>query len=185
MSTRDLSRYQNAQIYSIRSHMTPEVYYGSSCKMLAKRLHEHRNNFKNYNKGNYKRYVSSYEILKYPDNYIELEAKVPCTCIQELRAIEGQYIRNNPCVNKNVPGRSSKQWWEDNKETLRIKKKEYYEDNKERILAYDKEYREKNKKKISEKRNQKITCECGSVTVKRNYKKHLTSKKHKNWIKNN
>jgi len=142
MSTRDLSRYQNAQIYSIRSHMTPEVYYGSSCKMLAKRLHEHRSNFKRYKKGTYKRYVSSYEILKYPDNYIELEAKVPCTCIEELRAIEGQYIRNNPCVNKNIS------------------------DNKE-------------------KTNEKMTCDCGSVIFKRNYKRHLTSKKHKNWIKNN
>lgn len=164
MSTRDLSRYNNAQIYSIRSHMTSDVYYGYSCKMLSKRIHDHRIKFKKYKDGIYKKYISSYEVLKYPDHYIELEAKVPCTSIEELRAVRNQYVRNNLCVNiitldererrqqyyqqnKERIKQYRKQRYQENPERERAYYRQYYQDNKEKELARKKEYRQNNKEK--------------------------------------
>ena len=43
---------------------------------------------------------------------------------------------------------------------------------------YDKNYREDNKDKISEKKKEKIMCECGSITSKNNILRHKKSNKH-------
>ena len=44
------------------------------------------------------------------------EEDYPCNSKKELDAREGEYQKNNDCVNKRVAGRTKKQHYEDNKE---------------------------------------------------------------------
>ena len=45
----------------------------------------------------------------------------PCENKQELGAEEAKYIRENKCVNANIPGRSRKERLKENKETIKEK----------------------------------------------------------------
>ena len=112
--------YQNGKIYTIRSYQTDDVYYGSTTQPLSKRLSTHKRLYKLWlNKKH--NYVTSFEIVKYDDCYIELYENCPCNSKSELEKREGEYIRNNKCVNKYIPCRSKKQYREDNKDNIKQK----------------------------------------------------------------
>ena len=55
--------------------------------------------------------------------------------------------------------------------------KEYAENNKDKLKEYHKQYDDVRNK-------EKITCECGCETSKDNVKRHLTSKKHQQFVSN-
>lgn len=156
-----------ARIYSIRSYQTDKIYIGSTCQSLSMRMGGHRKNFKAYNnqKSNY---VSSFEILKFDDAYIELIENYPCLTKDELHKREGEHIRANECVNKVIPGRSDKEYYQDNKE----KYKEYRQDNNDIIKEYNIQYYKDNIIK------EKVECVCGSMIPKNTLSKHCKSKKH-------
>lgn len=141
------NRYHRGKIYAIRSHQTPDIYIGSTCNTLTKRLSEHKSYYKKNN-----RYYTSFEILKYPDYYIELIEEFKCENKMELTRREGEIIRaTENCVNKVVAGRTINEWREENKEDIAQKKKIYYQDNKEYFSQKNKEYYEDNKEEIAEK----------------------------------
>ena len=150
--------YQKGKIYSIRSHQTEEIYIGSTTQTLFARLASHKRRYKHYKK--YKKmYTSSFHILQFDDAYIELYENCPCNCKEELTKREGEVIRELNCVNKLIPGRTLKEYMEDNKEKIAERKKEYREKNREKIQKYEKEYRERNKeyfKEYREKNREKI-----------------------------
>jgi hypothetical protein len=159
---RDLRRYQKGKIYSIRSHQTDKYYIGSTCLGLCQRLHKHRKNYKSYlnDKGNY---ISSIEILKYEDHYIELLEDFSCKSKRELEKREGELQRQykNDIVNNyyahNTPEQLKEQqkiYQEINKNKISENKKKYYEVNKEKILEEKKMYRDKNREKINELQKQ-------------------------------
>ena len=54
---------------------------------------------------------------------IELLEHFPCENRDELLKREGYYIKKTECVNKIVPGRTNKEWQDDNKEQYRRRKK--------------------------------------------------------------
>ena len=87
-----MPNYGNGKIYSIRSHQCEDIYIGSTTQSLAKRLGDHRSGFKRYQNGK-GHYVTSYDILKYNDHYIELICNYPCTCKGELLG-EEELIKN-------------------------------------------------------------------------------------------
>ena len=192
--------YANGKIYCIRSYQTNDIYIGSTCQPLSRRMTDHRNDYKRYTEGNRKNSITSFDILKYGDAYIELIELYHCNQKCELLKREGEIIRDRKCVNKVVPGRTGKQYYQDNKDgikqyykqyckqyyqnnknKIKQKKNQYYHDNKQ----YWKQYYQNNKDKIEQKYKQKITCECGSVIRKRNKLLHLKTKKHKDFIENN
>ena len=71
------------------------------------------------------------------------------------------------------------------KEKNIYRSKEHYKKNKEMLDKKNKEYGEKHKDEILNKRKEAIiTCECGCETRKDNVKRHLTSKKHQQFIAN-
>ena len=72
-----------------------------------------------------------------------------------------------------------------NKNKMKEYYKNYVKNNKDKIIEKSKRYREKNKLIIQEKRKEKINCICGSCVTKGNIKKHLTTKKHTDFISNN
>ena len=92
----------------------------------------------------------------------------------EANETEEFYILNMECVNRNVPCRTQKEWYQDNKEKIR----EYRANNKETRCEYDKEYYQNNKKKL----NQKFNCECGGKYTDAHRSRHFKCKKHQDYI---
>ena len=141
--------YSKAKIYKIYSYENDDVYYGSTIETLSQRMSKHRCHYKKYKEGKGS-YYTSYQILELTSAKIELIENYPCNSKEELLQREGYYITNNNCVNRNIAGRTKKEWREQNKEQIKEQKKEYYENNKEHIKKYKKEYNETNKDTIKE-----------------------------------
>jgi hypothetical protein len=79
---------------------------------------------------------------------IILIEKFPCVDKMELHKRERYWIEKLDCCNKAIPTRTSKEWYKDNKEKIKVKTKAYREANKEKLNAKCKAYREANKEKI-------------------------------------
>jgi hypothetical protein len=153
------------------------MYIGSTTQPLCKRMAGHRKNYKRWLKGKYQ-YVSSFDIIKYEDAYIELLEARPCKNKDELRILEGSYIRNRQCVNKLIAGRSMKQYRIDNKEKIA----QYYIDNKEKISKQTAQYYIDNKEKIRARCAVKKECPCGGRYTHGNKSQHMKSKMHQKYI---
>lgn len=75
--------------------------------------------------------------------YIELYEAFPCNNKDELLKREGEIIRQIGTLNSNIAGRSVKDWYIDNKETILNRMKGYYQMNKDTRLAYQNDYNHK------------------------------------------
>jgi len=86
--------------------------------------------------------------------YIELYEEYPCDKKQLLDKKEGEIIRLIGTLNKNIAGRTLKEWVKDNPEKIQAYSKKYHEEHKEENKdikkEYDSIYREKNKQKKAE-----------------------------------
>jgi hypothetical protein len=112
-----MSDYSQGKIYKIISSECDLVYYGSTVLQLNQRLALHKHHYKKYLKGII-RFVTSFELLKQNNYEIVLVENYPCDSRKELELREGEYIKNNVCVNFRVAGRTHKQWEQDNKEKI-------------------------------------------------------------------
>lgn len=166
-------------IYGIFCRTTWKVYYGKTNLTVEKRLEIHKKDYKSYLKGTGK-YMTSFEIIK-NNNY---EIKLLETCDDDLHMDirEGYYIKTFPCVNKNIPGRTQKEYYQDNKEKILEKKKEYCEKNKEKKKEYDKQRYEANRETILEKIKETYICPCGSVLRQDAKARHEKTNKHKKYL---
>ena len=135
--------YQKGKIYKLWSPSKNLVYYGSTIETLAQRLAKHKSSHKNN-----LRCCSSILILECEDYKMELVEEYPCNNKQQLEKKEGEYIKNNYCVNKNVVGRTPQEYYEANKEYYQEKSKNYYQENKEKRNEYLKKWRENNPEKV-------------------------------------
>ena len=141
--------YSNGKIYCIRSHQTDDIYIGSTIQPLSRRFGNHKKTYKYWMDGK-SNFMTSFEILKYNDCYIELLEKYPCNDKSELERREGKYIREMDCVNKHIAGRTKKEYYQNNKEKIQEQHKEYYQNNKEKIQEQHKEWCQNNKDKMQE-----------------------------------
>src|SRR3990167_3714003 len=139
--------YQNGKIYTIRSHKTDKVYVGSTTQSLSCRLAEHRHDYNRYLAEKYS-YVTSFEIIKLGDAYIELVEDVPCKNKEQLLRREGELIREMNCINKCISGRSIKEYLVANKDKIRDQRKAYYVSHNEKVKSYNKQYYEANQDKM-------------------------------------
>jgi hypothetical protein len=116
---------------------------------------------------------------------IEIE-KYPCNDRLESNKRERYWIEIlNATLNKVIPSRTYKEYYEVNKskieEKRKVQKKEYYKDNKPKILERQKTYYENNRTNISEKGKTKTNCDiCNCIIVKRHIQIHNKSIKHQN-----
>jgi len=105
------------RVYAIRSHQTTDIYIGSTEQILCKRMSDHRKDYKRYlNYGIYD--ITSIEILKHEDAYIELIYEGEFESKYALKRKEGEYQRSMDCVNRCVAGQTqqeSKQKYRENK----------------------------------------------------------------------
>ena len=174
--------YTEGKIYKIESTLGDKVYYGSTTKKrLCDRMSTHRSSYNRWLNGKDIGNYSSFDLFNeygLENCKIILVENCPCESKDELIAREAHYIKSFECVNKLVPGRTLKEYYQDNKNKIKEKKKERYYDNKNKILERNKQYYENNKNKILEKMKIKHTCVCGSCICKGDKAKHERSKKH-------
>ena len=180
--------FQHGKIYTIRSFQTDKFYIGSTNhKTLSQRLSKHKTNYKIWLKDKNNSYTTSFEILKYDDCYIELLELYPCNLKAELHKREGELIRlhKDSLVNNNIPRRTCKEWYIDNKEKIADQKYQFNIDNKEAISQQKKIYRVENKQKIKNHKTQQYQCDCGSVFQLDKKARHQRTNKHIDVMKQN
>ena len=194
--------YKNGKIYKLWSLEGDDIYIGSTCNSLERRLYEHKMCYKDTK-------ISSVQLFqKYNKVKIELIEEYPCETKNELTRREGQVIRENKCVNKRIEGRTPKEHYDDNRDKILLKKQDYYIKNYEVISQKKKDYRlqhleqykqkdkehyeqniekikeqkkqkyQQNKEQISEKNKETMTCVCGCTVNKRCLSRHLKTEKH-------
>ena len=180
--------YNNGKIYKIVCGITESVYIGSTTKeTVAQRLSQHVMMYKQWVRSDKKpAKCSSYDIIKNNDFKIYLIELFPCNTKDELTSREGEVIRKYKdelnCVNKNIAGRTHKEYWIENKDKISKQRKEHYNENKEFISEKHKDYRTKNKEIISEKQKAIYTCECGSCFRKDGKARHARTTIHQTYI---
>jgi hypothetical protein len=152
-----MPNYQQGKIYKIISKSNTDlVYYGATTRSLNIRMEGHKTN---------KHRCKSKIIIDIGDAEIELVELYPCNSKKELDERERFYILNNKCVNKQIPLRTRKEYYQDNIELLKEyykehykenadKYKEYREDNAEKMKEYSKEYKKENAEKLKEYRKE-------------------------------
>jgi hypothetical protein len=122
-----MPNFQNSKIYKLWSPSQNLVYYGSTVQPLYQRFNEHKCRYKHYTENNnYCAYVTSFKIMKCADCKMELLEDYPCDNKQQLLKKEAEYVKNNECVNKEIPGRTKQEWEQTNKELIKIKRRERY-----------------------------------------------------------
>ena len=172
--------YQRAKVYKIECDGL--TYYGSTCNTLTKRLSQHKTNYNLWLSGKH-HYVTSFKLFEIENPVIVLVEDYPCDRKEQLYARERYYIENNDCVNKIVPGRTVKEYNQQNKDKIKEYNKDYREQNKDKIANQRKEYRENNQEKIANQKKEYGSkpwfCECCNVIIRRDGKsKHLKRKSH-------
>ena len=136
--------YKNGKIYMLEptcEYDEGDVYYGHTTSTLVKRLSGHK---KPSNPTS-----SKYLIEKYGRDNIKivLMELYPCSCKDELKAVEAKYQRENKCVNKRIEGRTGKEYQQDNREKISEYHKEWYQDNRDKIIEHQKQYYQDNRDK--------------------------------------
>jgi hypothetical protein len=206
------NRYGNGKIYKLVNDVDDEIYVGSTCLSLSKRLHYHRNA---------KTTRSQIKIYSHLNNIgwervkIVLIEECPCENKEQLLRRERYWIENlKATLNTHMPSRTYKQYYEEHKTVIIEHARMYYQQNKERYHQQSKqrwqntkeiqqqkskEWREKNRdtlrqKKqeyyqnhrddILEKLKEKVKCECGCEIVKCHVNRHNKTKKHQQWLSN-
>ncbi len=157
--------YSQSKIYKIVNDDNDNFYIGSTIQPLYKRMHHHRSKHHSC--------MSKKIGVDLKDCIIVLVEKIECKDKQELHKRERYYIEKYReeglnIVNKIIPGRTDKEYYQDNKEERLRKSKQHYEKNKEKrnqqqkenyeknkehYKKKSKEYREENKEKIKEYRD--------------------------------
>ena len=133
--------YQKTKIYKIWSPNSEKVYVGATTQTLAQRMGKHRKLTSN---------LSSKIIIDLGDAKIELIQEFPCNNKMESDKKEGEYIRSLNCVNKQIAGRSMKEYRNDNRDKLNAEAKVYNINNKVKVSKKKQEYRKNNVKKVKE-----------------------------------
>ena len=190
-----VNKYSTGKIYRLWSTEVDDIYVGSTCAPLHKRLYWHR---EASNQKQYKLYEAMRDLGR--DAFqIELIEDYPCETVYELHRREGHWIRLlKPTLNTQLAGRTkeeyNRQHYQDNREELLQKRRMYYvnhkdacikyiqkyrQDNIERTKEYSQNYDKLNKETIEQRRGCKITCNiCNAVVRRDSLLRHEKSKRH-------
>ena len=140
--------YSKAKIYKVLNDVDDDVYIGATCQALSMRMVGHRKARTSTKHKNYKLYRKMNEI-GVEHFYIELIKETPCDNKEQLRAIEGEYIRKYGTLNSRIEDRTKEEWNEKYKETKKEQSKIRYVENREEILE------KTEKRKIRKSRKEK------------------------------
>jgi len=170
MPTGEKANYSKSCIYKLccKDPTITDIYVGSTTN-FTKRKYAHKCSCNFVNNKEYNDY--KYQFIRDNggwENWTMIQIKELC-CIsrRELETIERKYIEElQASLNKQLPLRSAKEWYEDNKQKIEKQKKVYYEENKQQI---------------AEKKKEKIYCHCCKIFSNRSaISRHKKSKNHIN-----
>ena len=174
--------YGQSKIYFVRNNKDDEVYVGSTCTLLCRRMSQHRCNAKRVKEGKSKitmRLYAHMNLIGIDEFYIEIYCEYPCTTKEQLKKKEGEIIRQFGTLNRCIAGRTKQEWGIENVERLKVTKREDYVRNKDKRQAQNKINQEKNKDKKRARDTEEIYCTVCKYSVQRIYfKGHLKTQKH-------
>jgi hypothetical protein len=134
MATKSDNRYQNGKIYKLVNNVDDEIYVGSTCLPLYKRLSNHRYDAKKEKMKNTYKHLNNigWESVK-----IILIENYPCDSKDELLARERYwYDKLKPSINRQRPLVTKEeylQYFLDYNDRNKEKRKEYHDTNKENL----------------------------------------------------
>jgi len=132
------------KIYKIASKNTNKIYIGSTTGSLDYRMYRHQQAYCLYNNSLGSKIYSFdlFDEFGFQNCNIELICNYPCDNAHELAAEEGKHQLLNlyNIVNKNIAGRTGKQYYLDKRKSILESKKEYYKNNSETRKAYQNKY---------------------------------------------
>ena len=187
--------YSKGKIYKIMVNTVQEYlpYVGSTTKQyLSQRMERHRTSYKQWKK-NGNSFISSFTLFDrfgVENCYIELLELCPCSCSDELRKKEREWIEKIESVNivkrviitKEEKIEYHKEYHAENREKMLEKGKINWEKNKNKYNEKRKIKYENIKNELLEKRKEKYTCDCGSTLRKSDKSTHERSQKHQLFI---
>jgi acyl-CoA synthetase (NDP forming) len=206
------NRYANGKIYKLVNDIDGEIYVGSTCCPLSKRLYEHKKAAKKVIRRLVYKHLNDVGWKHVNIILIEL---YPCQNVMQLKSKEREIIeRLKPRLNKLIPTRTAQEWralhkegkarydleyrqkntehisnvkrikYQESKDDKKQQMNKYYNDNKEQFAFKNKEYRIENKEKIAQQQSAKVACECGCEVRKGGLARHKRTPKHQLWLQN-
>jgi hypothetical protein len=145
--------YKNGKIYKIIDNAYTKMYIGSTTQSLSKRFSMHKSKYIIWKNNNRCSKITVYDIFEeFGIENCKIELIEECLCENRIQLCkkEGEYIKNNNCVNKIIPGRTKQEYNEANKDKILEYTKQWREANNDNIREYNKEYSKANKDKIIE-----------------------------------
>ena len=112
------NQYLNGKIYKIWNIINGDVYVGSTCSLLCKRMAKHRDALTVEKLQNRALYKLMLELGK-DKFHIELVEDYPCENKEQLRKREGFYIRQMGTLNMVIEDRTRQEYIKDNKEKIK------------------------------------------------------------------
>ena len=193
--------YSKCVIYKIvcKDKNIKDCYVGSTCNH-SRRKAQHKSDCNNEKSKGYNYNV--YKFIRDNGNWDNWEfviiEKYPVKDKIEKGIRERYWVELMGTLNSDIPSRTKKEYYENNKEYQKEYNKEYYENNKDKIVEYQKEYQkeyyknnkdkakeknkemyEKNKDRILNKNKQPYTCLSCNITMNKSSKTpHEKTKKH-------
>ena len=152
-----MNKYHNGKIYKIVDSSYTKQYIGSTTEKLSQRMTRHRSDYRRHLDGRRPHKMSVFDLF---DEFgienckIELIEYYKCETREELLKCEGNHIKSNNCVNKQITGRTDR---------------EYYVENKDRILQQIEDANNINKEQIKHIRH--ITTIITKTTYYKSVKK--------------
>ena len=179
--------YSNTYFYKIvyNDLTISDCYVGHTTDFRRRKAH-HKHSCNNINDKNYN--FPLYQFIRSHggwDNWVMVLIE-QCSCESSLHACKREHelmVNLNATLNKQVPGRTMTQYYQDHKYEFKDNRKPYYEAHREHKIEMQKQYFEDNKLLINEYRKTACVCECGSSYQRSNKTNHLKSLKHQAYEK--
>ena len=144
--------------YKIVCFISGMTYVGSTCLPLPIRLQNHEHMYREYLKKKIP-FHPSFMIFERDNYQIQLIASATCFDKKMRNTIEALYVLNEEAINERPPVQDMKEY-----------NRQYYTDNKEQI---------------KQKKSELIICYCGGRYTRTHKARHMKTKKHIAYEKQN
>ena len=175
-------KYQEGKIYKILNSENDDVYIGSTCQKLSKRMTNHRTNAK---RGiNHLLYQKMRDIGE-NKFYIELVEEYPCSSLEQLNKREGEWIREMATLNEKVAGRTKQEYANDNREIKNQKAREHYQENREQEIERSRNNYQRDRERINERHKKYNEEHKEEIQAYRDSRKEEKTQYNKSYYKEN
>lgn len=197
-------RYQNGKIYKLVNNVDDEIYVGSTCQSLAKRLYWHKLSSVGVKSPIYlhinKVGVENIKIILVEEYSCDSKIQLLARERYWINKLEASLNRNkNPGLllelgmvqysryscrrwrtkNREYSLEMGRRWHAENKDRSYKTHRKWIIKNKDYSNKYARQYRLRNKERI----NRKTKCGCSGSYSTTNITNHLRTKKHQEWLK--